>query len=103
MFCWSQLFQVFWKNLIKLNKDLQTEVKTQEEVALQTEEMVQVEEKIAIHQAETQTEVMEIKQVPLGKMQAENRVEIIPLPLENPAEIIEIKLGPPVEKVHLEM
>ena len=100
---WSQLFQVFWKNLIKLNKDLLTEVKNQGGVALQIEEMVQVEEKIPIHQAETQKEVMEIKQVPQGKMQAENRVEIIPLLLENPVEIIEIKLGPPVEKVHQEM
>lgn len=89
--------------MITLNKDLLMEVKTQEGVTLQAEEMVQVEEKITIHQAETQTEVMEIKQVPQGKMQAENRVEIIPLLLENPAEIIEIKLGPPVEKVHLEM
>lgn len=89
--------------MITLNKDLLMEVKALEGVTLQAEEMVQVEEKITIHQAETQTEVMEIKQVPQRKMQAEKIVEIIPLLLENPAEIIEIKLGPPVEKVHLEM
>ena len=89
--------------MITLNKDLLMEVKALEGVTLQAEEMVQVEEKITIHQAETQTEVMEIKQVPQGKMQAEKIIKIIPHLLENPAEIIEIKLGPPVEKVHLEM
>jgi hypothetical protein len=86
-----------------LNKDLLTEVKTQEGVALQIEEMVQVEEKIPIHLAKIQKEAMEINKVPQGKMQAENRVEIIPLLQENQVEIIEIKLDQPVEKVHLEM
>lgn len=86
-----------------MNKDLLTGVKAQEGATLQAEEMVQVEEKIAIQQAETQIEVIEIKLVPQGKMQAENRAEIIPLLLENPAEIIEIKQGLLVEKAHLEM